>query len=199
MARLPQPGADDGLWGEILNDYLVVSHNSDGTVKNDAITSSAIQDNSIAGAKLQDGAVTIDKLADSAGTDGQILTLDSLSSGGFKWEDAPSTAPATTLSLGTVQLTGDLGGTATAPTVPGLATKAGLDGSGHVPLAQLGSGTPSADTFLSGDNSWTLSPVATVAVTTGSEARPNAQIVFWIGGNIEPTNMNNGDVWMMEA
>jgi hypothetical protein len=199
MARLPQPGADEGLWGEILNDYLVVSHNSDGTVKNDAITSSAIQDASIAGTKLQDGAITIDKLADGTGINGQILTRDSLSSGGFKWDDVPSTALATASTPGTVQLAGDLGGTATVPTVPGLATKADLNGSGYIPLAQLGSGTPSADTFLSGDNSWTLSPVATVAVATGSEARPNAQMVFWIGGTIEPTNMDNGDVWMMEA
>lgn len=32
MARLPQPGGDDGTWGEILNDFLSVSHNPDGTL-----------------------------------------------------------------------------------------------------------------------------------------------------------------------
>lgn len=33
MTRLPQPGADDGQWGEILNDFLSQSHNPDGSLK----------------------------------------------------------------------------------------------------------------------------------------------------------------------
>ena len=33
MARLPVPGSDDGTWGDILNEYLLVEHNSDGTQK----------------------------------------------------------------------------------------------------------------------------------------------------------------------
>ena len=33
MARLPQPGADSGRWGEILNEYLLQSHTSDGSLK----------------------------------------------------------------------------------------------------------------------------------------------------------------------
>lgn len=33
MARLPQPGADQGQWGNILNDFLLQSHNSDGSLK----------------------------------------------------------------------------------------------------------------------------------------------------------------------
>lgn len=31
MARLPIPGGDDGSWGEILNNFLRIEHNSDGT------------------------------------------------------------------------------------------------------------------------------------------------------------------------
>lgn len=31
MARLPQPGADDGKWAQMLNDYLLVAHKPDGT------------------------------------------------------------------------------------------------------------------------------------------------------------------------
>lgn len=31
MARLPIPGSDDGAWGQILNEYLEVEHNPDGT------------------------------------------------------------------------------------------------------------------------------------------------------------------------
>jgi len=33
MARLPTPGSDDGTWGTILNDFLQVEHNNDGTLK----------------------------------------------------------------------------------------------------------------------------------------------------------------------
>lgn len=34
MSRLPNPGQDDGTWGDILNDFLAVEHNADGTQKN---------------------------------------------------------------------------------------------------------------------------------------------------------------------
>ncbi len=33
MARLPQPGSDNGVWGDILNDFLLQAHNADGTLK----------------------------------------------------------------------------------------------------------------------------------------------------------------------
>jgi lysophospholipase L1-like esterase len=33
MARLPQPGADNGDWGDILNEFLSVEHNGNGTLK----------------------------------------------------------------------------------------------------------------------------------------------------------------------
>jgi hypothetical protein len=35
MARLPTNFSDDDVWGPILNEFLLVGHNSDGTVKND--------------------------------------------------------------------------------------------------------------------------------------------------------------------
>lgn len=33
MARLPIPGGDAGKWGEVLNNFLSIEHNSDGTQK----------------------------------------------------------------------------------------------------------------------------------------------------------------------
>jgi|GEM_PF-1652511 len=33
MARLPIPGQDNGVWGDILNVFLQVEHNGDGTLK----------------------------------------------------------------------------------------------------------------------------------------------------------------------
>lgn len=65
MARLPQLGGDDGIWGAILNEFLVVSHDTDGTIKDNAVPAGAIQDNSISTAKLASDSVTDDKLATS--------------------------------------------------------------------------------------------------------------------------------------
>jgi len=33
MSRLPIPGADSGIWGSVLNDFLLTEHNSDGSLK----------------------------------------------------------------------------------------------------------------------------------------------------------------------
>jgi len=41
-ARLPQPGSDDGVWGNILNDFLSVAHNNDGTLQDNIITDANI-------------------------------------------------------------------------------------------------------------------------------------------------------------
>lgn len=44
MPRLPIPGADEGTWGDILNEYLSVEHNADGTLKKAGDISSAQAD-----------------------------------------------------------------------------------------------------------------------------------------------------------
>ena len=51
MAQLPTPGGDAGTWGNILNDFLEVSHNSDGTLQTAALTS--------AGAITTNGGMTV--------------------------------------------------------------------------------------------------------------------------------------------
>lgn len=40
MSRLPQPGKDDGVWGDILNDFLAQSLSGDGSLR-DGVVSSA--------------------------------------------------------------------------------------------------------------------------------------------------------------
>lgn len=44
MARLPQPGGDANEWGDILNDFLSVALNGDGTLKPSAIAGKADDD-----------------------------------------------------------------------------------------------------------------------------------------------------------
>jgi hypothetical protein len=43
MSRLPTPGSDNGDWGNILNDYLQVSHNADGTLKASEVTAAGAE------------------------------------------------------------------------------------------------------------------------------------------------------------
>lgn len=124
MPRLPISGADNGTWGDVLNEYLSVAHDSVGSLKANAVNSSVLQDNSVSGSKLQDDSVTDAKLNAGSGANGQVLTKNSALGGGFEWTSAAGSPDATTGSKGIVQLAGDLGGTAAAPTVPGLATKA---------------------------------------------------------------------------
>lgn len=38
MARLPVPGADNNIWGAVLNDFLQTAHNIDGTLRNGVVT-----------------------------------------------------------------------------------------------------------------------------------------------------------------
>jgi len=61
MPRLPIPGSDEGTWGDIsdegtwgdiLNAYLQAAHNADGSLKNNTVSASKIQDATISEAKL---------------------------------------------------------------------------------------------------------------------------------------------------
>ncbi|HET9411319.1 MAG TPA: glycosyl hydrolase family 28-related protein [Candidatus Saccharimonadales bacterium] len=47
MARLPVPGGDVDAWAAILNEYLLITHNSDGSQKADSVGSAALQSRSI--------------------------------------------------------------------------------------------------------------------------------------------------------
>ena len=57
-ARLPVPGSDDGTWGSILNTYLDVSHNSDGTLQTTAIQQAGAV-TSVNGKTPTNGSVTL--------------------------------------------------------------------------------------------------------------------------------------------
>lgn len=52
MSRLPVPGDDDGVWGEVLNDYLLQTHDSAGKLKPDSVATSNLQNGSVDSTKL---------------------------------------------------------------------------------------------------------------------------------------------------
>lgn len=47
MSRLPTPGGDSNTWGIILNDFLSVEHNSDGTLKSSGSLAAKADDSSV--------------------------------------------------------------------------------------------------------------------------------------------------------
>lgn len=125
MARLPTPGSDGGVWGGILNDFLLSAHNDDGTLKPQAITAA--------------GGATDDTVVHNSGAEDVAGTKTFVASPVVPEPTSPSHAAtknyvdttvsagasdATTSSKGIVQLAGDLGGTAANPTVPALTGKA---------------------------------------------------------------------------
>jgi hypothetical protein len=169
VSRLPVPGGDDGTWGDVLNDYLKQSHNGDGSLKPPAVKAAGAYAKPGTGIPATDlDGPTQTKLAaattaEQTGAKGQPSGYAPLDTSGkvppANLPTLKTTVPdATTTSKGVVQLSGDLAGTATAPTVPGLATTektankgqpngyAPLDGTGKVPTANLpasgGSGSP---------------------------------------------------------
>ncbi len=93
--RLPVPGSDNGTWGFVLNGFLGVAHNSDGTLIGSAVS-----------------------------TAGAEMTTNKGAASGY----------------------------------------AGLNSSSLVPVAQLGSGTPSSSNFLRGDGAWSVPPGAVTSV-----------------------------------
>lgn len=126
MARLPSPGGDTGTWGKILNDFLLQSHNSDGTLKSSSITA--------AGAEL-----TANK--------GQANGYASLDSSGLvpasQLPPSGSVPDATTSSKGVVQLGGDLAGTGTSASAPVIK-------SGAITTAKLATGAVTSNEIADG-------------------------------------------------
>jgi len=62
MARLPQPGSDQGTWGDVLNDYLSQSHAADGSLKADSVGGPQLKTNAVTATAILDGTITEAKL-----------------------------------------------------------------------------------------------------------------------------------------
>jgi len=153
MARLPQPGADNGTWGDVLNDFLEVEHNNDGTLKASGSLSTKADDSTVVhntGSETISGTKTF-----SASPVVPTPTLGSEAANKTYVDTTVSagTPDATTSTKGKVQLAGDLGGTASSPTVPGLAGKENT----------IAAGTSSQ--YWRGDKSWQTLDKSTVGLS----------------------------------
>ncbi len=86
MVRLPTPGSDEDVWGEILNEFLGVEHNADGSLKRGGDIDAKIA-KSIATTKgdilVASAASTITRLG--IGSNGQRLVADAAQASGVKW------------------------------------------------------------------------------------------------------------------
>lgn len=110
MARLPIPGKDAGSWGNILNEFLSVELNTDGTLKSGGSLGAyaPLSNPTFTGTVTVPTPTSATSAANKQYVDAQIAA------------GAPDADAST---KGIVQLTGDLGGTASNPTVPGLTGK----------------------------------------------------------------------------
>jgi hypothetical protein len=136
--------------------------------------------------------MTANKLLGSglSGTTATEITLGTNLSFTGNTLNATGGSPATTSALGTIQLAGDLGGTATAPTVPGL--------SGKAPLASpTFTGTPTAPTAAVGTNTTQIATTAFVLANAGgTPATTTTSGIIQLAGDLggtaaAPTIANN--------
>jgi hypothetical protein len=167
MVRLPQPGADDGVWGTLLNDFLGVEHNADGTLKASGSLSAKAADNAVVhntGNETIAGIKTFSAspVVPSPSLGGQVANktyVDSAAAAG-----APD---ATATTKGIVQLAGDLGGSGTAAAAPvissGAITTAKL-ATGAVTTNEIATGTIT-DGNISGTAAISKSKLASLGIT----------------------------------
>jgi len=51
-SRLPDPGQDSGIWGTVLNDFLLTTHKTTGGLKDGVVTATTIVDGAMPQAKI---------------------------------------------------------------------------------------------------------------------------------------------------
>lgn len=186
MARLPTPGSDSGAWGTLLNEFLEVEHNNDGTLKrgNDITTalSTANAAQTSANGKIDTSVATTkgDLLAASGagaiarlgvGSNSQHLVANSNAALGVKWAD------------GAFLLASDFGTTFDGTTDDAAALQAAIDEATSSKKAlRLDAGTAIIGTPLSIANPLTMIGNGRASTTLKAANGLNDYIVSFTGG-----------------
>ncbi len=143
MPRLPIPGSDDGAWGDLLNAFLSVEHNPDGSLKSTGSLGGKADDTTVvhlAGPESISGVKTFTASPNvpvpTSGT--QAATKQYVDN-----TVAAGAPDATTSAKGIVQLGGDLGGVGTTAAAPVIAD-------GAVTNSKIANGAISANKLAAG-------------------------------------------------
>lgn len=133
MARLPVPGSDNGAWGDVLNEFLSVEHNTNGTLKETGTLAGKANNADVvhlSGAEAISGTKTFNAppIVPTPVNPTHAATKAYVDAA------APTLPDATATDKGVVQLAGDLAGTADSPTVPELADKVSLLGGNSITI-----------------------------------------------------------------
>ncbi|MEO7905184.1 MAG: hypothetical protein ABIR91_05335 [Candidatus Saccharimonadales bacterium] len=212
MARLPQPGSDDGSWGGVLNDYLLQSHTLSGQLKLNIVDepqlSTAVQSklNAVAGPQGPAGPAGADSTVPGPqGIQGVQGAIGPQGDPGLPGADGAA-GPANTLIIGTVTMgvTADATITGTAPNqtlnltlvkgdkgdqgdpgVQGVPGSDGADGADGAPGIQGVPGAPGVDGAdgAPGTTSW-----------TGITDKPTIPVI--VASLTPPASPAVGDMWV---
>lgn len=117
MARLPTPGSDDGTWGDLLNNFLEVEHNTDGTLKTSGTIASKANDTSVVHNTGNESIGGVKTFTSSPVVPTPTNTTDAANKAYVDATASAGAPDATTSTKGLVQLAGDLTGTAASPAV----------------------------------------------------------------------------------
>jgi hypothetical protein len=194
MSRLPTPGADNGQWGTILNEFLDVSHTTSGALKPPAIPAAGGV-TSVNGKLPSNGAVTL-----TASDVGAASTLDGLSdvstagvadtqvlaysSGTSSWHPVPATGATPVPQPASVVIGRNGANSVATKTSDGSTLYSGADAGAALSAAITNVGTAGGVImFQPGTYTWSsvpglppnltgwlqiLGPMATINLTTGA-------------------------------
>jgi len=153
MARLPQPGGDDGTWGDVLNEFLKVAHNPDGSLS-DTVSRTGTQ--TISGSKIFNISprVPTPTLGSDAATKAYVDTAGGLGATGPQG----ATGPAGPVGPGDMTTTTD-------QTVTGIKTFGVAGNVGKLKFAGNTSGVTILDATATASGTLTL-PAATDTLVT---------------------------------
>ena len=169
MARLPVPGSDEGTWGQILNDFIAVEHDVDGTLK----ASGSLAQKAPKANPTFTGTVTVPAPTNptDASTKAYVDTAVS----------TVAIADATTLAKGKIQLAGDLAGTADSPQIAaGVIVDADINSAAAISESKL---SLASDAAAGTASRRTLGTGATQAAAGNHTHADTAAINFVIDGS----------------